>query len=127
MYCAPEVLTNFSEAPYDAKAADVWSCGVVLFIMLFGRHPYARDEDKALPAHQQVTVPITELRCRNKGRKLAAFACQMPRSCMKLIAPSRQLGPQHFLQPLPPHHRLRDHLWSTAAYPSAPVASQSTG
>lgn len=56
MYCAPEVLTNFSEAPYDAKAADVWSCGVVLFIMLFGRHPYARDEDKALPAHQQVTV-----------------------------------------------------------------------
>ncbi|KXZ53936.1 hypothetical protein GPECTOR_6g854 [Gonium pectorale] len=54
MYCAPEVLCNFRGAAYDAAAADVWSVGVVLFSMLFGRHPYARPEDAALPAAQQV-------------------------------------------------------------------------
>ncbi|KAG2496746.1 hypothetical protein HYH03_005155 [Edaphochlamys debaryana] len=54
MFCAPEVLGNFRGAAYDAAAADVWSAGVVLFMMLFGRHPYSRPEDAQLPAQQQV-------------------------------------------------------------------------
>ena len=36
-YMAPEVMKR---APYDGSAADVWSAGVVLFIMLAGNPPF---------------------------------------------------------------------------------------
>jgi serine/threonine protein kinase len=37
LYCAAEV---FSELPYDGRAADVWSMGVVLCVMLTGDTPW---------------------------------------------------------------------------------------
>ncbi|GLC42118.1 hypothetical protein PLESTM_001293300 [Pleodorina starrii] len=61
MYCAPEVLQNFRGAPYDAAAADVWSAGVVLFVALFGRHPFSRPEDTQLPAQQQILAMFKRL------------------------------------------------------------------
>jgi serine/threonine protein kinase len=37
--CVPQqVVHNFSGAPQDGALVDVWACGIVLFMLLFGRH-----------------------------------------------------------------------------------------
>lgn len=38
VYMAPEII--LAAKHYDAKKADLWSCGVILFALLYGRYPF---------------------------------------------------------------------------------------
>ncbi|KAF0925614.1 hypothetical protein E2562_017198 [Oryza meyeriana var. granulata] len=51
-YIAPEIL-HLQE--YDGKLADVWSCGVTLYVMLVGAYPF---EDKDDPKNIMKTVKL---------------------------------------------------------------------
>ena len=40
------------------QKADVWSCGVMLFVLLAGRYPFARAEDEALLPRMQLQATL---------------------------------------------------------------------
>jgi len=44
-YIAPEVLQPRGYEGYEGKTADVWSCGVTLFVMLVGAYPFEDPRD----------------------------------------------------------------------------------
>jgi serine/threonine-protein kinase SRK2 len=60
-YLAPEIVLSTGDRPYDAKAADVWSAGVVLFILLTASYPFGRPQDDALPADQRLHTMLQRI------------------------------------------------------------------
>eukprot|EP01119_Soliformovum_irregulare_P020416 TRINITY_DN6602_c0_g2_i1.p1 TRINITY_DN6602_c0_g2~~TRINITY_DN6602_c0_g2_i1.p1 ORF type:complete len:270 (+),score=44.74 TRINITY_DN6602_c0_g2_i1:108-917(+) len=52
-YCAPEIYLT----EYDGYKSDVWSAGVLLYCLLFGRFPYTID-DYGLMVHNNLQLPL---------------------------------------------------------------------
>ena len=57
-YMAPEVVSTSGNS-YDAKQSDMWSCGVVLYVMLVGQYPFSRNSDNKLREEHRVGEVIT--------------------------------------------------------------------
>ena len=106
-YMAPEVLqgSDRSASGYDPFAADIWSCGVVLFSMLAGRRPFDASD-------------AAQTRCRvlsGSYNKLDGFSD----SAQDLIRGMLAVDPAH----RPVIDRVLDHPWMRAAEarPSCPA------
>ena len=52
------VLCNFNKAKYDGRQSDIWSCGVMLYLMVMGAYPF---QDGANPAMFSKTVKVPPL------------------------------------------------------------------
>jgi len=67
-YLAPEVLRRM---PYSGQTADVWSCGVTLYVMLVGKYPF---EDERDPRNFRLTMAKILSRSYDFPRGLALSA-----------------------------------------------------
>ncbi|PSC74454.1 sulfur stress regulator [Micractinium conductrix] len=57
-YLAPEVVGNRPGQVYDGKKADIWSCGVLLFIMVTDAYPFRRQGDDFLKPNQRLNAML---------------------------------------------------------------------
>ncbi|KAK9448686.1 kinase-like domain-containing protein [Limtongia smithiae] len=110
-YCAPEVLAQ--EKPYEPNLTDVWSCGIVLFVLICGCTPWdwARSVDPDFakfsrdPACLRNTYPWNRI----------------PVIVLSLVKLMLRLNPQN----RPSWENIRRHPWMHRANPVATNTGQS--
>ncbi|KAH8510880.1 hypothetical protein H0E87_008423, partial [Populus deltoides] len=86
-YIAPEVL---SRREYDGKMADVWSCGVTLYVMLVGAYPF---EDQDDPKNFRKTIQkIMAVQYKIPDYVHVSQACRHLLSRIFVANPSRRIS-----------------------------------
>lgn len=98
-YVAPEVLAHES---YDGKAADVWSCGVVLYTLLTGGFPFQDPDQQEL---SQVAL-LQRLFPRILAGKFDMPA-NVSRECQSLLKAMLTVDPQRRI----PAAQILQHPW----------------
>ncbi|KAK9368060.1 kinase-like domain-containing protein [Lipomyces kononenkoae] len=94
-YCAPEVVSRKS---YDADLADIWSCGVVLFVLLSGCTPWqwAVDHDPDYGRYR-----------KSKGMVKEYPWDRLPRAVLSLLRKLMRENPRERM----PLKNIRMHPW----------------
>eukprot|EP00198_Chlamydomonas_reinhardtii_P010066 XP_001699403.1 ser/thr kinase [Chlamydomonas reinhardtii] len=136
-YMAPEVMKSCG-AYYDAKIADVWSCGVVLYVMLYGIYPFDNQgEDAGLSEAQKVRkmlermeneayalnpqVPVTEecidmlrglLKPAPESRFTIDKIMEHPWFNKKLPPQAREMNVYYLNLPVPPEYQRPEQIKS---------------
>ncbi|XP_074350741.1 serine/threonine-protein kinase SRK2A-like isoform X1 [Apium graveolens] len=85
-YIAPEVLSG---TEYDGKLADVWSCGVILYVMLVGAYPF--EDGKEPGNHQENMQRILGAKYEIPAYVHLSEECRNLLSRMFVARPSRRL------------------------------------
>lgn len=103
-YMAPEILMLFDEPTtvtcYDGFAADVWSCGIIFFLMLTGgkvapfAFPHISDRWFKLLAEEGI---LAHLEVRGIKEQVSAPACDLL-SQILVLEPSARLSPGAILE-----------------------------
>ena len=60
-YLAPEVISAGEGARYDGAAADLWSLGVLLYVMVCGAYPFRRRDDDSMRPPQRMDVLLRRI------------------------------------------------------------------
>ena len=98
-YMAPEVTEANNAEPYDGQAADVWSLGVILYVLVSCSYPFGYDGPKELggePTHI-VYGRIREGRFNRLPPSLSA-ACQGLIAGMLTVDPKTRLSVRQVLE-----------------------------
>ncbi|KAI4326189.1 hypothetical protein MLD38_031527 [Melastoma candidum] len=86
-YIAPEVL---SRREYDGKLADVWSCGVTLYVMLVGAYPF---EDQDDPKNVRKTIQkIMAAEYKIPDYVRVSSDCRHMLSCIFVASPTKRIA-----------------------------------
>ena len=87
-YMAPEV-TEADSAPYDGQAADVWSLGVILYVLVACSYPFGYDGPKELGGE-----PTHKVCSRIREGRFKAPPPSLSEACKSLIAGMLTVDPQ---------------------------------
>lgn len=86
-YCAPEILL---EQPYSGFKADVWSCGIILYALLFGEFPYPPTAHKAFL--QTGRYPLLQWPDKQSRTKFVSWSAKELVSLMLQADPAKRLS-----------------------------------
>lgn len=88
VYMSPQVISSKNNNQgYDAQKADVWACGVLLFVMLLGMFPFEHSEHpdpNSSDAHVEVWLQQIKFSWRENPR-VAEFAAKLSENCRDLL------------------------------------------
>lgn len=106
-YIAPEILAcgradrrSPSASKYAADLADVWSCGVILFVLLVGNTPWDEPSQSSWEFQEYV---------RSAGRSTDALWARVPSEALSLLRGMMNVDPQKRFS----FAKVRQHPWYT--------------
>ncbi|GIL50341.1 hypothetical protein Vafri_6574 [Volvox africanus] len=111
-YMAPEVMDSRGRNGYDAKAADVWSCGVVLYVMLCGCFPFISEVERMVRSKADVEHCLLER--MQEGKMLDHPLGSVTEQCIDMLRGMLEPEPEKRLT----IEKIMEHPWFNIELPA---------